>query len=172
MIILSKNRLHHWILRGWFSLFSHENRRSTDLRFLSVVGVFPYFRHFPFSSWNSDIGTWKSRICDVTENFQAPIRNHQAKVYPIPWSNLRSVRCCPLRGHPMHIPGKIVDSKHRNLEWLYQTTYKTIRLHWKNLLFNIDDCAALKIFFVSDSFDFSPIRKRVWSGCRRCLFVS
>ena len=46
---------------------------------------------FPLLSWNSDIGTWKSRHCDVIENFQASIRNQWTELYPItgsdPWFN-------------------------------------------------------------------------------------
>ena len=40
MIVLSQNRLHHWIPRDRFSLFSHKSSCFTDLRFPSVVGVF------------------------------------------------------------------------------------------------------------------------------------
>ena len=32
----------------------------------------------PLFSWISDTEIWKSRQCDVIENFQAPIRNHWA----------------------------------------------------------------------------------------------
>ena len=40
----------------------------------------------------SDNGTGKSWPYDVTENFQAPIRNQRTTFYPIPGSNPSSVR--------------------------------------------------------------------------------
>ena len=51
---------------------------------------------------------------------------------------------------------------------------ETIRFHQKNVLFNIGSMRSSLWYsrIVSDSFEFSTIRKRVWSGCRRCLFVS
>ena len=46
-IIRSKNRLHHSIPRSRFTPYSHENKWPAGLQFLSVVGIFPNFRHFP-----------------------------------------------------------------------------------------------------------------------------
>ena len=97
LMILSRSRLHHSIPRGRFTLFSHKSSYSTDLRFSSVVRV---FLNFVIFSWISDIGIWKSRPYDVTENFQASIRNQWTEFYQTPGSNSCSVRGCPLRGHP------------------------------------------------------------------------
>ena len=63
VIILSQNGLHHWIPRGRFTPFSHEIRYSTDLRFLSVVWIFPYFRHF--SLFKLKFRHWSSKISDL-----------------------------------------------------------------------------------------------------------
>ena len=74
MIILSRNRLHQSILRSRFTLFSHKNGCSSDLRFSSVVGVFTLFQHFflfqlNFRHWNLKISTrWRHREFSSTNS--------------------------------------------------------------------------------------------------------
>ena len=119
MIILSKNRLHQSIPSGRLTPSSNESGYSTDLRFSSVVGVFTLFCPF---SWISDIWTWKSRSCDITENFQTPIRNQWTKLYPTPRSNIWSVWRCPLRGHLTWVP----------------TGCTTISYHYSHLRYNMN----------------------------------
>ena len=63
VIILSRNRLHHWIPRGQFTPFSHENKCSTDLRFLSVLEFFPYLRDFYFFELN--FRHWSLKISEM-----------------------------------------------------------------------------------------------------------
>ena len=46
-----------------------------------VSDIWP--KHFPFLSGISDIGTRKSRLFDLVENFQAPIWDQRTELYPI-----------------------------------------------------------------------------------------
>ena len=136
MIILSQNWLHQSIPSGRFTPFSNKSGYSTDLRFSSVVGVFTLFCPF---SWISDIWTWKSRSCDIIENFQTPIQNQWNKLYPIPRSNLWSARRCPLRGHPSYLA--IWDKELILILWTFLTDIRFFRKHFATVcsLFNSPD---------------------------------
>ena len=74
LIIQPQNRLHHSIPRGRFTLFSHKNSCYTHVRFTSVVGVFPNFRHFSlfrlnFRHWNLKIlAIWRHREFSSTNS--------------------------------------------------------------------------------------------------------